>query len=470
MGTEHVVVVAQMGAHPHRDRLFAAVHVQGALDRSETGLAKGLFLEQTDAPHIGVELAAELGGESHGTSCGAVDLWCIGAGHSSRRGGSSMPTTGSRLHSGRVAQARKQGRVVRHQVVVGAAGDILLQTVPLDSFKLSRREALEHFRHPHLGDRVGGALRKRDPPCGLRLHEVLEKVLGLPRDRGGFEHRCDLGEHDPSPASDRAGSRRDGTDLRVPGEARRRGGVDPAAHVEVDGAVHQCPIQLVVVVGDDGGAAKPSPRGGVEARFLVLAKRREGIESSSDAYVKEVEVLVEQDSVVARGLLVGKLEALILGARAVDSLRVDHEVEGAETLADADEVPFGVPCPGVETLESGQHALEVRLEARRVERTHETGRVERAANPGVVDVQHVARGAPCEKVFRGAGIGEQGARADAGRATAFETIQHARRVVPFPAEELDHLANLSGTSLPLCRIRRHESIRARAVCGRVHSR
>ena len=68
MGAEHVVVVAQMGANPHRDRFLAAVHVQGALDRSEAGLTKGLFLEETDTPHIGVELVAELGGEGHGIS------------------------------------------------------------------------------------------------------------------------------------------------------------------------------------------------------------------------------------------------------------------------------------------------------------------------------------------------------------------------------------------------------------------
>ena len=69
VGAEHVVVVAQVGAHSDRDRLLAAVHVQGALDGAEAGLAKGLLLEQTDAPHVGVELAAELGGEGHETSC-----------------------------------------------------------------------------------------------------------------------------------------------------------------------------------------------------------------------------------------------------------------------------------------------------------------------------------------------------------------------------------------------------------------
>ena len=68
MGAEHVVVVAQMRAHPDRDRLLAAVGVQGALDRPEAGLAKSLFLEQSDAPHVGVELAAELGGQRHGIS------------------------------------------------------------------------------------------------------------------------------------------------------------------------------------------------------------------------------------------------------------------------------------------------------------------------------------------------------------------------------------------------------------------
>ena len=68
MGAEHVVVIAQMGANPHGDRLLAAVGVQSALGRSEAGLTKGLFLEKTNAPHIGVELAAERGGEGHGTS------------------------------------------------------------------------------------------------------------------------------------------------------------------------------------------------------------------------------------------------------------------------------------------------------------------------------------------------------------------------------------------------------------------
>ena len=214
--------------------------------------------------------------------------------------------------------------------------------------------------------------------------------------------------------------------------ARRAGDavVDPAAQVVVDGAVHQRPVQLEVVVSDDGGAAEPAPRGGVEARPPVLAERRERVESRSDADVKEVEVLVEQDAVGTRGSLVGKLETLILGARAVDAVRVDDEVEWTEALADADESAFGAARPRVQAIELRQHALEVWLEAFRIERTHEARRMERSANPGVVDVQHIARGATGQEILRGAGIGEQGVRADTGRAAALERPQHVRDSYP----------------------------------------
>ena len=165
--------------------------------------------------------------------------------------------------------------------------------------------------------------------------------------------------------------------------------------------------------------------------------------------MKEVEVVVQQDAVGAWPALVGEIEALVLGARAIDSIRVDHEVEGPEALADADERLFGVARPGVEAAEPGQHALEVGLEAFRVERAYETGRVERAANVGVVDVEHVARDASGQKILGGACVGEQGARVDAGRAAALEGLQHARRLVSFPAQKLNHVAGfLLGRARP----------------------
>ena len=199
-----------------------------------------------------------------------------------------------------------------------------------------------------------------------------------------------------------------------------------------------------MVIGDHSGAAEPSPRRGVKARALVFAQRRKRIESGPDAYVKEVEILVEQDAVGARRSLVGKLEALVLSARAVDAFRIDHEVEGAETLADADESPFAGARPGVEAVELGQHAIEEPLEALRVECAHEAGRMERAAHVGVVDVQHVARGAAGQEVVVGAGVGEQGACADSARTATLERLQHARGVVSLPAEKTNHVVRPLG--------------------------
>ena len=107
------------------------------------------------------------------------------------------------------SQPRSQTHTVRHDVVIGAAGDVLLQRVPLDGMQLLSGEGIEYLLAPHLRDRVAGTVYKRSAYSRLWFHEISEKIFapeGAASDCS--DHTRYLCEYDAAAAIDGSANRR----------------------------------------------------------------------------------------------------------------------------------------------------------------------------------------------------------------------------------------------------------------------